>query len=429
MIEVTNTGSINTTKALLSALETPLQDSADLSARIFLIECTESLSNQRGPWTWCGQDIWQSLLRAHLDGNEYICKELESKNDNILFLSWHRLVAQSKAQYEIGKRIVTKPYDIDTIADPLKLKLEHKRYYQTPKTPNRKYGIISSHKDDKILYHAFEQCISCCWQIIDGVFTCMLLVDPVRYHLIVNINFKGPDYAFERVDQRVSCFLNTTRNTDNYPIPSDPIDYPLDQPYVDRLAEIFKESKDRDVARNPQKLIEATLARGLHDDITCLLRRIGCTLDTIELSLHDDMVLQNSVSTWRSQLGWCRHVLFRQGELIRRVSVGLGPTTYENATTENSSSTSSEHAQGYGENESLNFCSLGSLAAEINRVSERVEIDHQALMSSMSIVESARAIAETQVVSKLTHLAFFFIPLSLISSVFGMNINTSAPAN
>ena len=46
-------------------------------------------------------------------------------------------------------------------------------------------------------------------------------------------------------------------------------------------------------------------------------------------------------------------------------------------------------------------------------------------MSSMSIVESERAIAEAEVVSKLTHLALFFIPLSLVAGLFGMNINVS----
>jgi len=43
----------------------------------------------------------------------------------------------------------------------------------------------------------------------------------------------------------------------------------------------------------------------------------------------------------------------------------------------------------------------------------------------MSIVESKRAILQTETVSKLTQLAFFFIPLTLVATVFGMNINVS----
>jgi len=44
-------------------------------------------------------------------------------------------------------------------------------------------------------------------------------------------------------------------------------------------------------------------------------------------------------------------------------------------------------------------------------------------MSSMIIVESERAIRGAEVVSKLTHLAFFFIPLSLVAGLFGINVN------
>jgi hypothetical protein len=44
------------------------------------------------------------------------------------------------------------------------------------------------------------------------------------------------------------------------------------------------------------------------------------------------------------------------------------------------------------------------------------------LMSSISISESKRAIAQAQRVGKLTFLAFFFIPLSFTTSFFGMNV-------
>ncbi len=40
----------------------------------------------------------------------------------------------------------------------------------------------------------------------------------------------------------------------------------------------------------------------------------------------------------------------------------------------------------------------------------------------MSIIESQKAISEAETVSKLTALAFFFVPLSFIASVFGMNL-------
>ena len=57
----------------------------------------------------------------------------------------------------------------------------------------------------------------------------------------------------------------------------------------------------------------------------------------------------------------------------------------------------------------------------------RVEGTYQVLMSTMSILESERAIAQAEVVMRLTDLAFFFIPLAFVASVFGMNINVCVP--
>jgi Mg2+ and Co2+ transporter CorA len=46
----------------------------------------------------------------------------------------------------------------------------------------------------------------------------------------------------------------------------------------------------------------------------------------------------------------------------------------------------------------------------------------QILMSRAGIVESNKAIEQAKVVTKLTRLAFVFIPLSFVSSFFGMNL-------
>ncbi|RYP19267.1 hypothetical protein DL765_003468 [Monosporascus sp. GIB2] len=52
----------------------------------------------------------------------------------------------------------------------------------------------------------------------------------------------------------------------------------------------------------------------------------------------------------------------------------------------------------------------------------RIEGLQQALMSSMSIIDSKEAIREAKNVGKLTQLAFFFIPLTFVAGTFGMNI-------
>jgi len=65
---------------------------------------------------------------------------------------------------------------------------------------------------------------------------------------------------------------------------------------------------------------------------------------------------------------------------------------------------------------------IGQVNSELKAARSRIETAFQALMSTLSILESQRAIAQAQSISKLTQLAFFFIPLSFIATVFGMNV-------
>lgn len=46
----------------------------------------------------------------------------------------------------------------------------------------------------------------------------------------------------------------------------------------------------------------------------------------------------------------------------------------------------------------------------------------QLLISSISVLDSATSIQQAQSSKKLTQLAFIFIPLNLVTSIFGMNI-------
>ena len=59
-------------------------------------------------------------------------------------------------------------------------------------------------------------------------------------------------------------------------------------------------------------------------------------------------------------------------------------------------------------------------------LSERCRRGVGVIMSSTSIAESKRAIAQTHEVTKLTRLAFFYVPLTFTTSVFGMNLSPIA---
>lgn len=58
----------------------------------------------------------------------------------------------------------------------------------------------------------------------------------------------------------------------------------------------------------------------------------------------------------------------------------------------------------------------------ITRLQQRTEQINKLLMANMSMIESKRGIAEAESVTKLTELAFFFIPLTFSASILGMQV-------
>jgi hypothetical protein len=57
----------------------------------------------------------------------------------------------------------------------------------------------------------------------------------------------------------------------------------------------------------------------------------------------------------------------------------------------------------------------------------RIDGSFQAIMSTISLIESQKAIAQAETIGKLTSLAFFFIPLSFVTGIFGIYIVGSTP--
>jgi len=151
---------------------------------------------------------------------------------------------------------------------------------------------------------------------------------------------------------------------------------------------------------NTPYLIKALISRVVHDDIAQVMGVMSKSLDQIELSLHDDNKLRDSVGMWRDWLGRWRNMIFHQERALRLMRTYLTNDRYQKAVNQE----------------------LASLEGELREGRLRIDNVFQSLMSAMSIVESHKAIQQAEGVSKLTQLAFFFIPLSLVATVFGMNV-------
>lgn len=65
---------------------------------------------------------------------------------------------------------------------------------------------------------------------------------------------------------------------------------------------------------------------------------------------------------------------------------------------------------------------MKDLCQQIDNMTQRLHTASSSLTSNMALLNSRRSIAEAQAVTKLTELAFFFIPLGFAATLFGMQI-------
>lgn len=65
---------------------------------------------------------------------------------------------------------------------------------------------------------------------------------------------------------------------------------------------------------------------------------------------------------------------------------------------------------------------LAQLDQRIFSLQRRTESSNKSLLTTMSLAESKRGIAEAESVTRLTQLAFFFIPLTFSASIFSMQV-------
>ena len=157
------------------------------------------------------------------------------------------------------------------------------------------------------------------------------------------------------------------------------------------------------------------------------------SLDDVELSLSKDAVLvRDTLDVWRGYFGrWRNTLCYQAGSLRHLVETALSDSGSPHCDAATVSSTTSATKPSLGERGEDNTIPqlqarvLEAVMEENAAMSTRLGSVYQAVMSTMQMVESKRAIEEAALVSKLTHLAFFFIPLTLVTGIFSMNISVS----
>ncbi|KAF2756302.1 hypothetical protein EJ05DRAFT_96595 [Pseudovirgaria hyperparasitica] len=151
----------------------------------------------------------------------------------------------------------------------------------------------------------------------------------------------------------------------------------------------------------------------IHSDIDGVLRLVRSSIDTIRTSRQDQALVQENVWYWRELLNQYEDKIERMKggleELIRFIFVGA----------ERSKADFASHKHYVPER------TRDHVEATIQRLDEvgrMVAVAQDQLRVELQMIDSRRSIAEAESVSKLTELAFIFIPVTFAASLFSMQI-------
>ena len=232
--------------------------------------------------------------------------------------------------------------------------------------------------------------------------TCIaiLLFDPVRKHCIVKKRYEFTGAEKPGSSETKNCFIHDTSCRD-------------------RFIKSLKTCDEKAILSAPAPNLQNILVRMMLSDSMEVLTHLNGVLDRMDISMSSDDTLRNSLKDWRNKFGrWRKGLLqvHRSLVYVRRV-VGQSP--------------SRDHAipndplAQHQPSQNSDQIEISDVDDELQATRTRIDGTFQAIMSTMSMIESQKAIIQAETVGKLTSLAFFFIPLSFVTGIFGMNVVVS----
>lgn len=153
--------------------------------------------------------------------------------------------------------------------------------------------------------------------------------------------------------------------------------------------------------------------RVIREDTSTLLQVLSRILSDMEIGILDDAKMEDRLALWRRLIGKADRELSELKDSTTSILDFFGVSYPVGA----SLAAVDEH-QGIIED-------VSKLFEGIDQMLERLRRASTSLTSNMGILGSRRSIDQAHAVTRLTELAFIFIPLSFPSSVFGMQIDPS----
>lgn len=150
----------------------------------------------------------------------------------------------------------------------------------------------------------------------------------------------------------------------------------------------------------------------VQNDTVNTIRHMELALQEIGQHILDDTLIQQRLVHWRLLLERFGNELQLLEDSLRRFADFINASE--------PSRKNSEHSQDKHNPQVEKL--LEESISQIYSLRQRTTRSHKSLMANMSIVESKRGITEAESVTKLTELAFFFIPPTFSASIFSMQV-------
>ena len=152
----------------------------------------------------------------------------------------------------------------------------------------------------------------------------------------------------------------------------------------------------------------------IQNDTRNTLRHMDLALQKIGKDILDDTLIQQRLVHWRLLLGQFDTQLRQLEDSLRQFAEFI----YASRSPCKNNVEDSDPDRRTPSVEKL----LEDSVSQMNSLRQQIIRSRKSMMANMSIVESKRGIAEAESVTKLTELAFFFIPLTFSASIFSMQV-------
>ena len=184
----------------------------------------------------------------------------------------------------------------------------------------------------------------------------------------------------------------------------------------------------------PIPKVQLAFIRMMAEDWDLVFSQMGQTLDDIDRKMSDNNELTRNVPAWRRLLGSWRMTIVEYKAKLSETDQFLKSQMRQPIQTIGSvlfaADSNRSQSQAGDPPDTLTppierelegiISSYQILTDGLKEIENRVERSFHALMSSMSIIESQKAIVQGSAVARLTELAFVFIPLNFACTFFSM---------